>query len=62
MGNAGGTVEVRVGDVCPTADDTVLVAALIRALVATMIDDERAGAPSPLSAPPCCATATSNRS
>lgn len=39
------TVEVRVADVCPTADDTVLVAALIRALVATMIDDERAGAP-----------------
>jgi glutamate---cysteine ligase / carboxylate-amine ligase len=39
------TVEVRVGDVCPTADDTVLVAAVIRALVATMIDDERAGAP-----------------
>jgi hypothetical protein len=31
--------------VCPTAEDTVLVAALIRALVATMIDDERAGAP-----------------
>jgi gamma-glutamyl:cysteine ligase YbdK (ATP-grasp superfamily) len=30
---------------CPTADDTVLVAALIRALVATMIDDEQAGAP-----------------
>ncbi len=39
------TVEVRVGDVCPTADETVLVAALIRALVATMIDDDRAGAP-----------------
>jgi carboxylate-amine ligase len=39
------TVEVRVGDVCPTADDTVLVAALIRALVATLIDDERAGVP-----------------
>jgi carboxylate-amine ligase len=38
-------VEVRVGDVCPTADDTVLVAALIRALVATMIDDDRAGVP-----------------
>jgi carboxylate-amine ligase len=38
-------VEVRVGDVCPTADDTVLVAALIRALVATMIDDDRDGAP-----------------
>jgi gamma-glutamyl:cysteine ligase YbdK (ATP-grasp superfamily) len=31
--------------VCPTAEDTVLVAALIRALVATMIDDERAAAP-----------------
>jgi carboxylate-amine ligase len=39
------TVEVRVGDVGPTADDTVLAAALIRALVATMIDDERAGVP-----------------
>ncbi|MBQ0893528.1 glutamate--cysteine ligase [Micromonospora sp. U56] len=37
------TVEVRVGDVCPTVDDTVLVAALVRALVATMADDVRAG-------------------
>jgi YbdK family carboxylate-amine ligase len=39
------TVEVRVGDVCLTTDDTVLVAALVRALVATMIDDQRAGTP-----------------
>ncbi len=42
------TVEVRVGDVCLTTDDTVLVAALIRALVATMIDHQRAGTPTPL--------------
>ena len=41
------TVEVRVGDVCLTTDDTVLVAALVRALVATMIDDHRAGTPIP---------------
>ncbi|MER6591916.1 glutamate--cysteine ligase [Micromonospora purpureochromogenes] len=37
------TVEVRAGDVCPTVDDTVLVAALVRALVATMADNVRAG-------------------
>ncbi|MEU8300090.1 glutamate--cysteine ligase [Micromonospora sp. NPDC048909] len=37
------TVEIRVGDVCPTVDDTVLVAALVRALVATVLDDVRAG-------------------
>jgi carboxylate-amine ligase len=41
------TVEVRVGDVCPTADDATLVAALIRALVAMLIDDIRAGRPAP---------------
>ncbi|MGC5333237.1 carboxylate-amine ligase [Micromonospora sp. DT62] len=39
------TVEVRVGDVCPAVDDTVLVAGLVRALVATMADDARAGVP-----------------
>ncbi|MEV4201587.1 carboxylate-amine ligase [Micromonospora globbae] len=39
------TVEIRVGDVCPTVDDTVLVAALLRALVATVLDDARAGVP-----------------
>jgi carboxylate-amine ligase len=41
------TVEIRVGDVCLTTGDTVLVAALVRALVATMIDEVRAGAPMP---------------
>jgi carboxylate-amine ligase len=41
------TVEVRVGDVCATVDDTVLTAALIRALVATTIEDIRAGNPAP---------------
>ncbi|MEU6077615.1 glutamate--cysteine ligase [Micromonospora sp. NPDC047074] len=39
------TVEVRVGDVCPGVDDTVLVAGLVRALVATLADDVRAGVP-----------------
>ncbi|WBB68136.1 glutamate--cysteine ligase [Micromonospora sp. WMMD812] len=39
------TVEIRVGDVCPTVDDAVLVAALARALVATVLDDARAGVP-----------------
>jgi carboxylate-amine ligase len=41
------TVEVRVGDVCSTVQDTVLIAALVRALVVTMIDDELAGVPMP---------------
>lgn len=41
------TVEIRVGDVCPCVDDTVLVAALVRALVATVVDDIRAGVPPP---------------
>ncbi|GAB3934133.1 carboxylate-amine ligase [Micromonospora vulcania] len=41
------TVEVRVGDVCPDVDDAVLVAALVRALVATLADDVRAGVLAP---------------
>jgi len=41
------TVEVRVGDVCATVDDTVLLAGLVRALVATVVDDIRAGIPAP---------------
>ncbi|MEU4565563.1 glutamate--cysteine ligase [Micromonospora sp. NPDC023956] len=41
------TVEIRVGDVCPGVDDTVLVAALVRNLVATMVDNVRAGVPAP---------------
>ncbi|HZD99223.1 MAG TPA: glutamate--cysteine ligase [Micromonosporaceae bacterium] len=39
------TVEVRVGDVCSTVDDTVLVAALVRGLVGTVIDRVAAGQP-----------------
>jgi carboxylate-amine ligase len=41
------TVEIRVGDVGPTVDDTVLVAALIRALVATAVRDIAVGVPVP---------------
>lgn len=39
------TVEIRIGDVCPTVDDAVLVAALVRALVATALTDIAAGRP-----------------
>ncbi|RAO59384.1 carboxylate-amine ligase [Micromonospora saelicesensis] len=41
------TVEVRVGDVCTEVDDAVLVAALVRSLVATLVDDVRAGVTAP---------------
>ena len=41
------TVEIRVGDVGLTVDDTVLVAGLIRALVATAVQDIAAGTPAP---------------
>ncbi|MGC4812882.1 carboxylate-amine ligase [Micromonospora sp. DT228] len=41
------TVEIRVGDVCPDVDDAVLVAALVRSLVATLADDVRAGVTAP---------------
>jgi glutamate---cysteine ligase / carboxylate-amine ligase len=37
------TVEIRLGDVCPTVDDTLLVAALTRALVSTAVDEVRQG-------------------
>ncbi|MEO3778130.1 glutamate--cysteine ligase [Micromonospora sp. B11E3] len=39
------TVELRIGDVCPSLDDAVLVAALVRALVATALRDIAAGRP-----------------
>jgi carboxylate-amine ligase len=39
------TVEIRVNDVCTDADETVLIAALVRAAVATAINDIRAGHP-----------------
>ncbi|HEY0002347.1 MAG TPA: glutamate--cysteine ligase [Actinoplanes sp.] len=41
------TVEIRMGDVMPTLDDSVLLAALTRALVATLLTDVRAGVPAP---------------
>src|SRR5262249_10903139 len=37
------TIEVRVADTCLTAEDTLLIAAVVRALVATAIDDARHG-------------------
>jgi glutamate---cysteine ligase / carboxylate-amine ligase len=39
------TVEVRVTDVCPAVDDTVLIAGLVRALVSAVRDDIDAGRP-----------------
>ncbi|MFD7660012.1 glutamate--cysteine ligase [Actinosynnema sp. NPDC059797] len=41
------TVEVRVADVSQTADDAVLLAALVRALAATALADVRAGRDAP---------------
>ncbi|GAA0505090.1 hypothetical protein Ade02nite_71230 [Paractinoplanes deccanensis] len=41
------TVEVRIADVSPDVDTAVLLAVLIRALVATSVADDRAGRPLP---------------
>jgi carboxylate-amine ligase len=41
------TVEIRIGDVCPTLDETLLLAALTRALVATILPRVREGVPAP---------------
>ncbi|GIE93966.1 carboxylate-amine ligase [Paractinoplanes rishiriensis] len=41
------TVEIRMGDVMPGLDDTMLLAALTRALVATLVSDVRDGVPAP---------------
>ena len=41
------TVEIRMGDVMPTVDDVLLLAALARALVATLLADVRDGKPAP---------------
>ncbi|MFC4067666.1 carboxylate-amine ligase [Actinoplanes subglobosus] len=41
------TVEIRMGDVMPTADDAVLLAGLTRALVATLLREVRAGTEAP---------------
>ena len=37
------TVEIRMGDVCPTLDNALLLAALARGLVATLLREVRAG-------------------
>jgi carboxylate-amine ligase len=41
------TVEIRMGDVCPTLDDALLLAAMARSLVATILSDIRAGKRAP---------------
>ncbi|MEV0727423.1 glutamate--cysteine ligase [Polymorphospora sp. NPDC050346] len=41
------TVEIRIGDVCASLDDTILVAALVRGLVGAALDDIAAGRPAP---------------
>jgi carboxylate-amine ligase len=41
------TVELRMGDVCPSLDDTMLLAALARGLVATLLRDINDGVPAP---------------
>ncbi|GIH76458.1 putative glutamate--cysteine ligase 2 [Planobispora longispora] len=41
------TVEVRVADVCATAEEAVAYAAIVRALVATVLRDIRSGTPPP---------------
>ncbi|WP_068925325.1 carboxylate-amine ligase [Planobispora rosea] len=41
------TVEVRVADVCATAEETVAYAAIVRALVTTVLHDIRSGVPAP---------------
>ena len=41
------TVEIRMGDVCPTLDITMLLAAMARALVATLLRDIDAGYAAP---------------
>ncbi|MEU7902937.1 glutamate--cysteine ligase [Actinoplanes sp. NPDC049118] len=39
------TVEIRMGDVCPTVDDAMLLAALARGLVSTLLREVRDGRP-----------------
>jgi carboxylate-amine ligase len=51
------TLEIRIGDVCPTLDDTLLLAVLTRALVATLLDEVRDGVPAPNVAQPLLAAA-----
>lgn len=41
------TVEIRISDVCLSVDDAVLLAGLVRALVATAVEEFREGRPAP---------------
>jgi carboxylate-amine ligase len=41
------TIEIRMGDVTPSVDDVLLLAALARALVATLLNQVRDGVPAP---------------
>jgi carboxylate-amine ligase len=41
------TIEIRMGDVTPAVDDVLLLAALARALVSTLLTDVRDGVPAP---------------
>lgn len=41
------TIEIRIGDVCASLDDTILVAALVRGLVGTALAEIEAGRPAP---------------
>ncbi|HEY0497072.1 MAG TPA: glutamate--cysteine ligase [Kutzneria sp.] len=41
------TVEIRIADVCLSAEDAVLLAGLVRALVATAVEEFREGRPAP---------------
>jgi carboxylate-amine ligase len=41
------TIEIRMGDVTPTVDDVLLLAALARALVSTLLGEVRDGVPAP---------------
>jgi carboxylate-amine ligase len=51
------TVELRMGDVCPTLDDALLLAALARGLVATILHEVEAGTPAPVVSQPLLAAA-----
>lgn len=51
------TVEIRLGDVCPTLDDSLLLATLTRALVAALLEEVRDGTPAPDVAQPLLAAA-----
>jgi carboxylate-amine ligase len=52
------TVEIRVADACPRADDAVLLAGLARAMVITAVAEELAGRPAPAARPELVRAAT----